>query len=146
MKEILFMLVVVAVFMALLIPTASARTITPNGHMTASWAAPTPSYGDTLAGFRWGLSINGVQTDSGYVPAATRQLTDFKTLAHEGDKAIFKIRAEASPGNFSVSPYVLSDTCVFDTGGPINPPTSVQLGPAGASLTTPTTGTVTAPH
>jgi hypothetical protein len=146
MKKLLFMLVVVAAFIALLVPLATARTITPNGHMTASWVAPTPSYGDTLAGFRWGLSINGVQTDSGYVSAATRQLADFKTLAHEGDKAVFKIRSEASLGNFSVSSYILSDTCVFDTGGPINPPTGVQLGPVGASLTTPATGTVTAPH
>lgn len=104
---------------------SQAQSVDPDGVLSISWGAPAPS-ADTVDSFRWSLDVNGQPADSGVVGADILYLTNFYVLPHEGDWAVFKIRSEGRPYNFSYSPWVYSDTVRYDNGVGVNPPTTVQ--------------------
>jgi hypothetical protein len=118
--------------------SSKAASTDPDGILSIGWVPPVDTYQDTLAGFNWSLTTNGVFSDSGSVARSVVQLTNFKTLSREGDYAIFKIRAFSKSSHFSVSTWVTSDTCFFDSGAGIQPPTGLHW-ITGSSLGAPAT-------
>lgn len=104
----------------------SASVKDTDGVLSIRWNAPVSSYGDTLTRYSYTMTVNGVMVDSGSIASNVTQLNNFDTLRTEGDWAVFRLRSVASPGNYSVSPYSVSDTVIYDTETGINPPTNLQ--------------------
>jgi hypothetical protein len=109
----------------LMAAAAGAQTYDDDGLLSAGWGMPVPQNLDTLSHFQAELFVNGsLSWANDSIPVPDTLLIDFYQLSEEGDQAVLKIRSVGIPHSYSV--WMESDTCYYDTGSPINPPTGLH--------------------